>query len=491
MSTLMLLGVVLVLAAMAYVVCRQRAVGAVQGDVRRLHSLPSAHGWHGAWMVVLPALAVLVIWLIVQPIVISRSVTALLPPVATTGDVAADAAATELRLIDVRRIAEGVDAVVSQGKMPEPAASGEPVPLDQVQALMAEAGVALGNAIVPETLAAAQKYRSMAAWGLAARTIATLLAAVLGFAAAFAMTGADFRARNRVEQVLVGLLIMSSLVAVLTTVGIIYSMLSETLNFFAVYPAADFFFGLTWSPNFRGNSDFGLIPLVWGTLYITFISMLVAVPLGLFTAIYLAEYASARVRNVVKPLIEVIAGIPTVVFGLFALVTVGPFLRDWIAQPLGLGDSGASVMTAGLVIGILNIPFVSSLSDDIINAVPQSMRDGSYGLGATKSETIRQVVLPAALPGIVGAILMAGSRAIGETMIVSMGAGAAAQMDLNPFEAMTTITVKIVGQLTGDTDFASPETLVAFALGMTLFVITLGLNVLALYIVRKYREQYE
>jgi phosphate transport system permease protein len=491
MSTLMLLGIVLVLAAMAYVVCRQRAIGAVQGDVRRLHSLPSAHGWHGAWMVVLPTLAVLVIWLIVQPIVISRSVTALLPPVPSAGDAVADAAATELRLIDVRRIAEGVDTVVSQGKMPEPAASGAPMPVEQVQALLAEAGVALGSAIVPETLAAAQKYRSMAAWGLAARTIATLLAAVLGFAAAFAMTGADFRARNRVEQVLLGLLIVSSLVAVLTTVGIIYSMLTETLNFFAVYPAADFFFGLTWSPNFRGNSDFGLIPLVWGTLYITFISMLVAVPLGLFTAIYLAEYASARVRNVVKPLIEVIAGIPTVVFGLFALVTVGPFLRDWIAQPLGLGDSGASVMTAGLVIGILNIPFVSSLSDDIINAVPQSMRDGSYGLGATKSETIRQVVLPAALPGIVGAILMAGSRAIGETMIVSMGAGAAAQMDLNPFEAMTTMTVKIVGQLTGDTDFASPETLVAFALGMTLFVITLGLNVLALYIVRKYREQYE
>jgi phosphate transport system permease protein len=194
---------------------------------------------------------------------------------------------------------------------------------------------------------------------------------------------------------------------------------------------------------------------------------------------------------VVKPAIEVIAGIPTVVFGLFALVTVGPFLRDFIAQPLGLGNSGASVMTAGIVIGILNVPFISSLADDIINAVPQAMRDGSYGLGATPSETIRQVVLPAALPGIVGAILMAGSRAIGETMIVTMGAGAAATMSLNPFEAMTTITVKIVGQLTGDTAFDSPETLVAFALGITLFVITLALNIVALMIVRKYREQYE
>jgi phosphate transport system permease protein len=491
MPTLMLLGIALVLAAMAFVVCRQRALSAVKGEVRRLHSLPSAYGWHGAWMVVLPALAVLVLWLIVQPIVISRSVAAILPPIISTGDAISDAAAGELRLIDVRRIAEGLDVAISQGRLPELSETGTAIDFDQVRDVLAASGVALGNDVAPETVLAAQKYRSMAAWGLAARTIATLFAAVAGFIVAFVLTAPDFRARNRVEQVVMGVLILSSLVALLTTVGIIYSMLTETLNFFAAYPAADFFFGLTWSPNFRGNSDFGLIPLVWGTLYITFISMIVAVPLGLFSAIYLAEYASVRTRNVVKPLIEVIAGIPTVVFGLFALVTVGPFLRDWIAQPLGLGDSGSSVMTAGLVIGILNIPFVSSLSDDIINAVPQSLRDGSFGLGATKSETIRQVVLPAALPGIVGAVLMAGSRAIGETMIVSMGAGAAAKMDLNPFEAMTTMTVKIVGQLTGDTDFASPETLVAFALGMTLFVITLALNVLALYIVRKYREQYE
>jgi phosphate transport system permease protein len=268
-------------------------------------------------------------------------------------------------------------------------------------------------------------------------------------------------------------------------------MLSETIRFFNFYPIDSFFFGLTWSPSFQGSSELGLIPLLWGTLYISAISMLVAVPIGLYAAIYLAEFASPRVRSVVKPLIEVIAGIPTVVFGLFALVTVGPLLRDYFAMPLGLGNSGSSVMTAGIVIGILNIPFISSLSDDIINAVPQSLRDGSLGLGATKAETISQVVLPAALPGIVGAILMAASRAIGETMIVTMGAGAAAKLDLNPFEAMTTITVKIVSQLTGDTEFNSPETLVAFALGITLFVITLGLNVLALWIVRRYREQYE
>ena len=235
----------------------------------------------------------------------------------------------------------------------------------------------------------------------------------------------------------------------------------------------------------------GIWPLVWGTLYVSFIALLFAVPVGLMSAIYLAEYASKPVRAIAKPLLEILAGIPTIVYGLFALVTVGPMLRDYFAQPLGLGTSSASVMTAGLVMGIMLIPFVSSLSDDIINAVPQSLRDGSYGLGATPSETTRKVILPAALPGIVGAILLAASRAIGETMIVVLGAGAAAKLDLNPFEAMTTVTVKIVSQLTGDTEFASPETLVAFALGLTLFVFTLGLNVVALVIVRKYREQYE
>jgi phosphate transport system permease protein len=305
------------------------------------------------------------------------------------------------------------------------------------------------------------------------------------------ITNGELRARNRVETVVLGLLILASTIAILTTIGIVASMLSETIRFSTMYPFTDFLFGLTWSPTFQGSSQLGLIPLLWGTLYISLVSMIVAVPIGLFTAIYLAEYATPRVRSVVKPLIEIIAGIPTVVFGLFALVTVGPFLRDYFAAPTGLGTSGSSVMTAGIVIGVLNIPFISSLADDIINAVPQSLRDGSYGLGATKSETVKQVILPAALPGIVGAILLAASRAIGETMIVTMGAGAAARLDLNPFEAMTTITVKIVSQLTGDTEFNSPETLVAFALGMTLFVITLGLNIFALWIVRKYREQYE
>jgi phosphate transport system permease protein len=318
-----------------------------------------------------------------------------------------------------------------------------------------------------------------------------LVLALAGAGWALSRIRADYRARNAVEAIIRGLLILSSTIAILTTIGIVLSLVFESIGFFQLYPWQEFFFGTEWTPAFQGNSKLGVLPLLWGTLYISLIALLVAVPIGLFAAIYMSEYASPRVRAWVKPAIEILAGIPTIVYGLFALVTVGPLLRDWIAQPTGLGDSASSVMTAGLVMGVMLIPFVSSLSDDIINAVPQSLRDGSLGLGSTPSETITKVVLPAALPGIVGAILLAASRAIGETMIVVLGAGAMAQISGNPFEAMTTITTRIVAQLTGDNDFASPETLVAFALGLTLFVITLGLNVLALYIVRKYREQYE
>jgi phosphate transport system permease protein len=318
-----------------------------------------------------------------------------------------------------------------------------------------------------------------------------LIVAGVGCLGAILRSSSSFRARVASEAWIRSLLIAASTVAILTTLGIVLSMVFEAAQFFRQYDWRDFFFSTEWAPNFRGNSSLGLLPLIWGTLYISFIALAFAVPVGLFAAIYLSEYAGPRMRSIAKPMIEVLAGIPTIVYGLFALITVGPLMRDYFAQPLGLGDSASSVMTAGLVMGIMLIPFVSSLSDDTLNAVPQAMRDGSFALGATRSETIRQVVLPAALPGVVGAILLAASRAIGETMIVVLGAGAAARMSLNPFEAMTTITVKIVSQLTGDTDFASPETLVAFALGLTLFVFTLGLNVLALMIVRRYREQYE
>ena len=486
MTVLLLLSVVLVIACAGFFLGRARAITMVSGNIRGLHSLPGYYGWHAAIMAALPALGVLVLWLIVQPIVVERQIGALLPDA-----VVADETAFTLAMADVRRVAGGLDVAVLSGTLSQDQAATLTTADTDVRALLGGVGVALGSEVTPETLAAAQSYRGLTETGALGRMIITLLTACVGLGLALKMTGPDFRARNRVETVLLGVLMTASSIAILTTVGIIWSMLSESLNFFGQYPASEFFFGLTWSPNFRGGSELGFLPLLWGTLYISLVAMIVAVPLGLFTAIYLAEYAGPKTRAWIKPLIEIIAGIPTVVFGLFALVTVGPLLRDWFAEPFGFGNSGSSVMTAGLVIGILNIPFISSLADDIINSVPQSLRDGSYGLGATKSETVRQVILPAALPGIVGAVLLAASRAIGETMIVTMGAGAAAKLSLNPFDAMTTMTVKIVGQLTGDTDFNSPETLVAFALGITLFVITLGLNVFALWIVRKYREQYE
>ena len=238
------------------------------------------------------------------------------------------------------------------------------------------------------------------------------------------------------------------------------------------------------------SGAFGAIPLFTGTLLISFIAMMVAVPVGLMSAVYLSEYASNRVRGIAKPLLEVLAGIPTVVYGFFAALTVAPLLRG-AGTSLGLDVASESALAAGLVMGVMIIPLVSSLSDDVINAVPQSMRDGAYGLGATKSETIRKVIFPAALPGIVGGILLAVSRALGETMIVVMAAGLAANLTANPLEAVTTVTVQIVTLLTGDQEFDSAKTLAAFALGLVMFAITLCLNIVALRIVRKYREQYE
>jgi phosphate transport system permease protein len=283
----------------------------------------------------------------------------------------------------------------------------------------------------------------------------------------------------------------------LTTLGIFLSVLFEALRFFAEVSPIDFLFGLEWSPQTAIREDqigssgaFGAVPLFTGTLLISGIAMLVAVPVGLMSAIYLSEYASRRLRAYAKPMLEVLAGIPTVVYGYFPALTVGPILRQ-VGEAMSLEVSSESALGAGLVMGIMIIPFVSSLSDDVINAVPQALRDGSYGLGATQSETIRRVVFPAALPGIVGAILLAVSRAIGETMIVVMAAGLAANLTANPFEAVTTVTAQIVTVLVGDQEFDSPRTLVAFALGLVLFLVTLLLNVIALRVVRAYREQYE
>jgi phosphate transport system permease protein len=293
------------------------------------------------------------------------------------------------------------------------------------------------------------------------------------------------------------LLLACACLAIFTTLGIVLSVLFESIQFFRSVPIYDFVFGLEWSPQTAIREDqvgssgsFGAVPLFVGTLLVSAVAMVVAVPVGLMSAIYLAEYASKNVRNYAKPALEVLAGIPTVVYGFFAALTVAPFLRD-LGSSFGLTVSSESALAAGGVMGIMIIPFISSLADDVITAVPQSMRDGSLAMGATKSETVRRVVIPAALPGIVGGIMLAVSRAIGETMIVVMAAGMAAKLTANPLESVTTVTVQIVTLLTGDQEFDSPKTLAAFALGLMLFTVTLLLNIFALHIVKKYREQYE
>ncbi len=490
MPILWLILIVFAIAVVGYVLGRARALHSAGGDSRGLHSLPTYYGANVLLKTIVPAFGLLIVWLLVQPLYVNSRVSEMIPDTAIK-----EGSSLSLVMAEVRRTANGLDNAVALGNMTEDDARNFRADLADVTQRLKDAGQVVTSDITQPVLNAAQNYRVMNATGYGIMTIAVLLVALIGAAVGWMQTKADYRARNVVEQGVGVLLLAAASIAILTTVGIVLSLVFNTWEFFKLYPASDFFFGLTWSPSFSGRgglSELGIIPLLWGTFYISIVALLVAVPIGLFAAIYLSEYASPKVRAIAKPMLEVLAGIPTIVYGLFALLTVGPLLLDIFgANGLGWMKAGTAVMTAGLVMGIMLIPFVSSLSDDIINAVPQAMRDGSYGLGATQSETIRQVVLPAALPGIVGAVLLAASRAIGETMIVVLGAGAAARLDLNPFEAMTTVTAKIVSQLTGDADFASPEALVAFALGMTLFILTLGLNVFALYIVRKYREQYE
>ena len=490
MSGIVLLLIVLGLGALAFILARGKALSSVGGDQRALHSRPHYYGFSASILTIAPALALMVVWGLGQSTLVQSAVAELIPASAI-----AEGQTVGLLMGDVQRIANGLDTAVSEGALSSDAAAALSTGADDIRGILGSVGVALGADVDPAILKAAQSYRAMQSSGATLRMIAVIGVALLGLAYGFMQTSATYRARNSVERSMRWTLIAAASVAVFTTLGIVFSVIFNTIEFFQLYPAKDFFLSLTWSPSFGGGSELGVFPLLWGTLYISLIALMVAVPTGLFSAIYLSEYASPKVRAFAKPLLEVLAGIPTIVYGLFALLTVGPLLVNVFGDGGLLGvnwmQGGTAVMTAGLVMGIMLIPFVSSLSDDIINAVPQALRDGSLGLGATPSETIRQVVIPAALPGIVGAILLAASRAIGETMIVVLGAGAAARLSMNPFDAMTTVTAKIVSQLTGDADFASPEALVAFALAMTLFVITLGLNVIALGIVRKYREQYE
>ena len=462
MSGTALVAVLLVFTAFAFHLGRRRAfaVSAAVGGAKHLHSLPGYYGSLAALWCALPAIIVLGLWFsfeshVVESLVVSGlpEDTRALPP-------------ERLNLIvnDIRNLAEG--NIVS----------GE---------------------VVPEMRAAADHYLELRRTAAAASAVAVLAIAIAGLGLAWRRISPGLRARNRVERIVRGLLIASSTVAIFTTVGIVLSVLFEALRFFGHVPVADFLFGLDWSPQMAIREDqvgssgaFGAIPLFAGTLLISFIAMMVAAPVGLFAAIYLAEYASSGFRSIAKPVLEILAGVPTVVYGFFAALTVAPMIRDGGAI-VGLDVASESALAAGLVMGVMIIPFVSSLSDDVINAVPQSLRDGSYALGATRAETVRQVVLPAALPGIVGGMLLAISRAIGETMIVVMAAGLAANLTANPLQAVTTVTVQIVTLLVGDQEFDSPKTLAAFALGLVLFTVTLCLNVIALHVVRKYREQYE
>ncbi len=479
----------------AYFIGSSRAMSLAGGKASSLHSRYGYHGSFVAVLAVVPAFLVMAVWLAVAPAMIEARVRQTLPQQAQS-----ETAATQnLNYGTITSIARGLRDLDAEtlAKVKAADAAG-------ARAILGDHGVPLAGEPPAYMLQAAELLNDMNATNSLAMTVVTIALSLAGGVLGLRMIAPRFRARNRVEQVMLAGLIICSSIAILTTVGIIMSMLSETVHFFQAVPAWKFFFGTVWDPRFAaaGASDtggqFGLIPLLLGTLYIGFVAMLFAVPVGLFAAIYMAEYASPRLRSITKPLLEILAGIPTIVYGFFALTTVGPFLRDISAKISGIatGDFASfiqaqSVLTAGFVMGIMLIPYVSSLSDDIITAVPRSLRDGSLGLGATRSETVKNVILPAALPGIVGALLMTASRAVGETMIVVLAAGVAARIQFNPFEPMTTVTVKIVNQLTGDLEFTSPQTLVAFALGITLFVITLCLNIYALYIVRKYREQYE
>ncbi len=462
MQTSTVVLAILALTAIAYRFGRRRSVvvSIPAGGVRNLHSLPSYYGMLTALWCALPALALLMAW----------------------------------HLIDQRII---VDSVLSH--MPGDASH---LPANQQSLVLNEIrNVVAGNvpfaAARPDVQAAAREWRSL---DNLSRTAGGSLALCLGLAgAAFTWwrISPKLRARNGVERVVVAGLIVCSLIAILTTIGIVVSVLFEALDFFRSVPVTQFLFGTTWAPQLALRADqvgssgaFGAVPLFAGTLLISAIAMLVAVPVGLFSAIYLAEYADPRFRAVTKPFLEILAGIPTVVYGFFAALSVGPLLRQ-LGANVGLDVASESALSAGLVMGIMIIPFVSSLADDMITAVPQALRDGAYALGATRSETIRKVVMPAALPGIVGGVLLAVSRAIGETMIVVMAAGLSAHLTANPLEAVTTVTVQIVNLLVGESEFNSPKTLSAFALGLVLFVATLLLNILALHIVRKYREQYE
>ena len=468
------------LSAVAYQAGRRKALTKAAGRSAALHSRPEYHGYYVALWAGIPALILLIGYVSFSGRIEEAMLQANPPAVVSSLNV------NEQRVFyqDAAAIAKG------QGVSETSYSGAVKVALDDKTAEARRIDQNLGFIA----------YAAM------------LVLALGGFLLAFPRLNKDFRARNRVEGWTGALLFGCSAVAILTTIGIVASLAFESFRFFNMVPPFEFLLGTQWSPQIAMRADqygssggFGALPLFAGTFLVMFLAMLVAAPIGLYSAIYLAEYANSAQRSLVKPMLEILAGVPTVVYGFFAALTVGPLFREFfngigallVGGPLnGIGQylllvQNQMALVAGVVMGIMLIPFVSSLSDDIINAVPQSLRDGSYALGATKSETVRKVILPAALPGISGALLLAVSRAIGETMIVTMAAGLQAKMTLNPLDTVTTVTVQIVTLLTGDQEFDSAKTLAAFGLGLTLFAVTLMLNVIALHVVRKYREQYD
>ena len=451
---------ILLLCLFGYLLARRRAGHWARQDSASLHSLPSYHGYLVALWVGIPSFLLVVLWVFFQDAVIDGLLLASLPEGMTQG-----VSDNEISLLisQIRSIAGGQ-------------VFGEP----------------------PQELVAAaerlESWQALAAWSMLATAAAV---AVAGLAFTYSRLSPQYRARQGVEVTMTGLMIFCSVVAILTTLGIVLSLLFEAFRFFEKVPIDEFLFGLNWEPQISIRADqvagagaFGAVPVFLGTILIAGIAMLVATPIGLFSAIYLSEYSNSSFRAAAKPLLELLAGVPTVVYGFFAVLTVAPAMRQ-IGAMIGVDVAPNSALAAGSVMGIMIIPFISSLSDDALGAVPHSLREGSYGLGATKAETIKNVLLPAALPGIVGGILLAASRAIGETMIVVMAAGLIAKMTLNPLDSTTTVTVQIVTLLIGDTEFDNPKTLAAFALGLVLFLATLILNVVALRTVKKYREKYD
>jgi phosphate transport system permease protein len=455
MTSLYFLGLAL-LVIVGYLFGRSRANAAGQSEA--LHSRPAYHGSFVVISILIPMLLIFAVAVPISDRIVNTQAISALDPALLDDDLKRGAALRDI-------------VAVATGRY-----SGQP-------------SVALKNA--------ADVYASLRSWTNTIIIGAGWIFGLLGLAYGLRTLSVQFRARNHVESVVKYVLLAAACVAVLTTVGIVFSVMFETIRFFQQVSPLDFIFGTQWSPQTAIRADqvgssgaFGIIPLVTGTLLITFIAMLIAGPIGLFAAIYMAEYATPRFRAWAKPLLEILAGIPTVVLGFFAALSLAPWVRA-AGESLGLNVASESALAAGIVMGMMIIPFVSSLSDDVINAVPQSLRDGSYGMGATHSETIKKVVLPAALPGIVSAFMLAISRAVGETMIVVMAAGLAANLTFNPLEAVTTFTVQIKTILVGDQEFDSAKTLAAFALGFVLFFFTLTLNVIAMQIVKRYREQYD